>query len=60
LKVLKMNEEKEEKDFPVSVRMRKKIVELIDQERRKFSIPRSAWINQAVVEKLEKLGYEID
>ncbi len=55
-----MNEAKEEKDFPVSVRMRKKIVELIDQERHKFSIPRSAWINQAVVEKLEKLGYEID
>jgi len=55
-----MNKDKEEKDFPVSLRMRKEVVDLIDQDRRKFSIPRSAWINQAVVEKLEKLGYEID
>lgn len=50
----------EEKDYSVSLRMRKKIVDLIDKERHKFSIPRSSWINQAVVEKLEKLGYEID
>jgi hypothetical protein len=44
----------------VTLRMRKTIVDLIDKERTKFSAPRSTWITQAVVEKLEKLGYEID
>ncbi len=43
----------------VTLRMKKTIVDLIDKERSKFSTPRSSWITQAVVEKLEKLGYEI-
>lgn len=44
----------------ISLRMKKKIVKLIDEEREKFSTPRSSWITQAVVEKLQRLGYEID
>jgi hypothetical protein len=44
----------------VTLRIKKRIVDLIDKERSKFSIPRSSWIIQAVVEKLEKLGYDID
>ncbi|HJD59407.1 MAG TPA: hypothetical protein LFW20_01840 [Rickettsia endosymbiont of Omalisus fontisbellaquei] len=44
----------------VTLRIKKIIVELIDKERSKFSAPRSTWITQAVVEKLEKLGYEIN
>lgn len=44
----------------VTLRIRKEIVDLIDRERAKFSTPRSSWIIQAVVEKLEKLGYNID
>ena len=43
----------------VTLRMKKIIVALIDKEREKFSTPRSSWIIQAAVEKLEKLGYEI-
>jgi len=47
-------------DQIVTLRVKKNIVDLIDKERSKFSAPRSTWITQAVVEKLEKLGYEID
>jgi hypothetical protein len=44
----------------VTLKVKKKIVDLVDSEREKFSSPRSSWIIQAIVEKLEKLGYEID
>jgi len=44
----------------VTLRIKKSIVELIDKERSKYSAPRSSWITQAIVEKLEKLGYEIN
>jgi hypothetical protein len=44
----------------VTLRVKKTIVELIDKDRAKFSTPRSSWITQAAVEKLEKLGYDIE
>jgi hypothetical protein len=44
----------------VTLRMKTAVVELIDKDRTKFSTPRSSWITQAAVEKLEKLGYEIE
>ena len=47
-------------DHIVTLRIKKPIIELIDKERSKFSAPRSTWITQAIVEKLEKLGYEIE
>ena len=43
----------------VGVKMKKKIIDLIDNERSKFRASRVSWITQAVVEKLEKLGHEI-
>lgn len=43
----------------VTLRIKKSVVDLIDKERSKYSAPRSSWITQAIVEKLEKLGYEI-
>jgi hypothetical protein len=43
----------------VTLKVKKKIVELIDLDRSKYSSPRSSWVIQAVVEKLERLGYEI-
>ena len=43
----------------VTLRVKKYVVALIDKERAKYSTPRSSWVTQAVVEKLEKLGYEI-
>lgn len=46
-------------DKVVTLRVKKNIIDLIDKERSKFSAPRSTWITQAIVEKLEKLGYEI-
>jgi hypothetical protein len=52
-----MDKQTEEK--MVTLRIRRSIVELIDKEREKYSTPRSSWITQAVVEKLERLGYEI-
>lgn len=51
---------KDKEEQIVTLRIRKNIVELVDKERSKFSSPRSSWITQAVVEKLERLGYEID
>jgi hypothetical protein len=53
-----LNEAIEEK--MVTLRIKKVIVDLIDKERSKYSTPRSSWITQAIVEKLEKLGYEIN
>jgi hypothetical protein len=51
---------KDKLEHIVTLRIKKHIVEIIDKERSKFSAPRSTWITQAIVEKLEKLGYEID
>ena len=51
---------KDKEEQIVTVRIRKNLVELVDKERSKFSSPRSSWITQAVVEKLERLGYEIE
>ena len=47
-------------DQVVTLRIKKNIVNLIDKERSKYSAPRSTWITQSIVEKLEKLGYEIN
>lgn len=44
----------------VTLKMKKKIIEIIDKDRGKYSSPRSSWILQAVIEKLERMGYEID
>ena len=44
----------------VTLKVKKSIVEIVDSEREKFSSPRSSWIIQAIVEKLERLGYEIN
>lgn len=44
----------------VTLKVKRKIVALIDSEREKYSAPRSSWIIKAIVDKLEKLGYEID
>lgn len=46
-------------DVVVTLRMKRKIVDLVDIERGKYSAPRSSWITQAVLEKLEKLGFDI-
>ena len=51
---------KKTEELIVTLRIKKSIVDLIDKERAKYSSPRSSWITQAVVEKLEKLGYEIN
>ena len=50
---------KNTEDQVVTLRIKKSVVDLIDKERSKYSAPRSTWITQAIVEKLEKLGYEI-
>ncbi len=53
----KVNEKAEEQI--VTLRIKRSVVDIIDKERSKYSAPRSSWITQAIVEKLEKLGYEI-
>ena len=51
--------EKQTEEKMVTLRIKQSIVDLIDKERDKYSTPRSSWITQAIVEKLERLGYEI-
>lgn len=56
-----MTKPSDNKDTVVTtLRIKTNVIKLVDKERAKFSAPRSTWITQAVVEKLEKLGYEID
>ncbi|WP_010304158.1 hypothetical protein [Candidatus Odyssella thessalonicensis] len=43
----------------VTLKIKKAILEILDAERSKYSAPRSSWILQAIVEKLERMGYEI-
>lgn len=43
----------------VTLKIKKKIVKLIDSNREKYQAPRSSWIIQAIIERLERLGYEI-
>jgi len=47
-------------EMVVSLKVKKAIVKLVDNERSLYSMPRSSWIIQAVVEKLERLGLEIN
>ena len=51
---------KTDEDQVVTLRIRKDVVKLIDKERAKFSAPRSTWITQSIVERLEKLVYEVN
>lgn len=43
----------------VTLKIKKKIVELIDSDREKYQAPRSSWIIQCIIERLERLGYEL-
>jgi len=43
----------------VTMRIKKKIVNLIDSDREKYSTPRSSWIVQAIIDRLERSGYEV-
>lgn len=52
-----MSEKTEE--MTVSLKVKKVLVELVDSDRDKFKQTRSSWIIQAMVEKLERLGYEL-
>ena len=54
------NDLKSDIERVVSIRLKKTIIELIDKEKSKFNAPRTTWITQAIIEKLERLGYEID
>jgi len=56
----KASKDDSEDQVVTTFRVKKSIVALIDKERSKFSAPRSSWITQAIVEKLERLGYEIE
>ena len=44
----------------VTLKVKKKLVDIVDQDRKKYSAPRSSWIIQAIIEKLERIGYEYD
>lgn len=44
----------------VTLRMRNDLLDLIDQDRAKYNMPRGTWLTQVAVEKLEKLGYEVE
>jgi hypothetical protein len=44
----------------VTLKLKNKIVDMIDKERDKYGGPRSSWIVHAIVEKLERMGYDIE
>ena len=44
----------------VTMRIKKKIVNVVDYDREKYSTPRSSWIVQAIIDRLERAGYEIE
>jgi hypothetical protein len=46
-------------EMTVSLKSKKTLIALVDSEREKFKQSRSSWIIQSMVEKLERLGYEI-
>lgn len=50
----------DQKETIVSIRVKEYVKDLIDQDRAKYSMPRSSWITQAIVERLERLGYEVN
>lgn len=44
----------------ISLKLNSKIVDTIEKELIKYNMPRSAWITQAIVERLERIGYEVE
>jgi hypothetical protein len=48
-----------EGEMIVTMRIKKKIVELVDSDREQYSTPRSSWIVQAIINRLERSGYEV-
>ena len=44
----------------ISLKVRKVVIDLIDKDRERFRQSKTAWVTQAIVEKLERLGYEIN
>jgi hypothetical protein len=43
----------------VTIKVKKKLLAIIDSERSKYQAPRSSWIIQSIVERLERMGHEI-
>lgn len=43
----------------ISIRLKNYIKDMIDLDREKYSTPRTSWIVQAIVERLERQGYDI-
>lgn len=54
----KLKTPKEAETF-IGLRIHKRLVELVDSDRELSRIPRSAWVTQAIIEKLERAGYEL-
>lgn len=47
-------------DTPVSIRIPRCLLDVIDSSRRQFRVPRTSWILQAIIFQLEYLGYKVD
>lgn len=44
----------------VTLKVTNKIVDLVDKDRSPTKTPRTAWIMQAIIDRLERLGYDLD
>lgn len=53
------NPDKTDLAYQVSLKMNKKIVDIIDDQCKYNRMSRTAWISQAVLDKLARLGVEI-
>lgn len=55
-----MEKENEQKDLNfIGLRIRKELFDLIEEDRRLSMLPRASWVTQAIIEKLERSGYEL-
>jgi hypothetical protein len=53
-------EKEPEKDIVfIGLNIRKELLELIEKDRSLSRLPRAAWVTQAIIEKLERAGYEL-
>ena len=53
------NNETQDSEVYIGLKIRPEVFELIEKDRRLSRIPRSAWVSLAIIERQERLGYEL-
>ena len=47
------------KEKMISLKVDQEIISLVDKDRSKVKTSRTSWIIQAIVDRLERMGYEV-